>query len=348
MRRSQAFADAPLTRVSIVVSARNEEQDLPACIQALVNLRYPTKLLEIILVNDRSTDATPEIMKQASEAYPHIRCLNSEDYPDNGLKAKARGLHVGMNQCSGEWIFITDADGRVHPEWLNHMLGEVTEKVGMVGGALMIRPKGLLGKIERAAWAYVQVFNMGMSGWGVPFISVGPNMAIRRSIYEAAGGLEAADFTVAEDLALFSMVEQSEYSVVTAKSPETTVLLEPVPSFKHLFSQQRRWFRGGIDHDARYIFGLYGIFWFGFLYVSCLWLGWILSPALFGLTWGLKILVEGIHYAIFRLQVYNAALVRYLPLMQLYHLFILVALPISFLFDRKISWMGEGYSIEYD
>ena len=336
------------TKVSIVVSARNEEQDLPACIDALLDLKYPKELLQIILVNDRSTDATAHIVNEAAKLHNHINAYHSVDFAENGLEAKARGLSIGMQHATGEWIFITDADGRVQPEWITHMLSGDLSKVGMIGGVLAIRAKGLLGRIERAVWAYVQLFNVGMSGWGLPFISVGPNMAIRRSIYLDAGGLEAADFTVAEDLALFSMVEKSTYSVVTQKSPQTTVLLEPVPSYAHLFSQQRRWFRGGIDHDARYILGLYGIFWYGFLFVVLLWFGWIVSPLLFGFVWVCKFLVEAIHYLIFRTQIYKKPLVRYLPLMQVYHLFILTALPLSFLFERKISWRGDGYSIEYD
>lgn len=336
------------TKVSIVVSARNEERDLPGCIEALLEIKYPKELLQIILVNDRSTDATAHIVNEAAKLHNHIEAYYSANFADNGLEGKARGLSIGMQHATGEWIFITDADGRVEPEWIIHMLSGDLSEVGMIGGVLAIRANGLLGRIERAVWAYVQLFNVGMSGWGMPFTTVGPNMVIRRSIYLDAGGLESAVFTVAEDLALFSLVEKSAYSVVTQKSPQTTILLEPVSSYTDLFSQQRRWFRGGVDHDKRYILGLYGIFWYGFFFVVLLWLGWIISPLLFSLIWVCKFLVEAVHYLVFRTQIYKKPLARYLPLMQIYHLFILIALPLSFLFDRKISWRGEGYSIEYD
>ena len=68
-----------------------------------------------------------------------------------------------------------------------------------------------------------------MAGYGGEFICVGPNMALRKKIYDEYGGLEASEFNVAEDLALFRMVDESEYGVKSHVSKETKVDLELCP-----------------------------------------------------------------------------------------------------------------------
>lgn len=334
--------------VTVLVSARNEEQDLPACIESLLNLEYPKDKLQIVLVNDRSDDGTPQLIHETAETHDHVVALNTQDFPENHLKAKARGIHCGMTAATGDWVFITDADAEVHPKWVLHAIEQADEETGLMGGALVVKARGLLGIVERISWSFVQMFNLGMSGWGAPFICVGPNMAIRRDIYEAAGGLENARFTVAEDLALLGMVTDAKKKITTFVSKETTVSLSPVPGFGHLLSQQRRWFRGGIDYEQEYTILLYLGFWYGFFLMSYFLLGWILSPVIFATIWALKLLID---ITFFYLQQRKLGLrkhLRYLPVMELYTLFIFIYLPVSFLFTKKIHWKGDGYSIDYE
>lgn len=334
--------------VTVLVSARNEEVDLPVCIQSLLNLDYPKELLQIILVDDRSNDSTLEIIQKAANSNEQVEWLSTASYPEIELKAKARGVACGMKIATGEWVFITDADAEVHPQWVAHSLGSVKEDTGMLGGALSIKPIGILGKIEHVVWSFVQMFNLGMSGWGVPFACVGPNMAIRKDIYDENGGLENAEFSVAEDLALLIMVSNSKKKIVTFASPETTISLTPVPSFRHLLSQQRRWLRGGIDAGSDYSFMLYLTFWGGLFVTLYYILGWFFSPSVFLAFWILRLVIDLVYFSIQKVKLNLAKHLRYLPLLELYLLVILIYLPISFLFTKKIQWMGDGFSVEYE
>ncbi len=338
----------PSIPITILVSSRNEEKDLPKCIESLKAINYPKDLLQIILVNDRSDDSTGNIINRAAKESKNILALNTSDFPDVGLEAKARGVNCGMKKAKGDWVFITDADAEVDPQWITHSLSQIDKDTGMVGGALEVKPLGILGMVERISWAFVQMFNLGMSGWGVPFICVGPNMAIRRDIYENYGGLESVDFTVAEDLALFTMVKESGKKIITFASKETKVLLSPVPSFKHLISQQRRWFGGGIEIGKDYLWILYLSFWSGFFINSFYLFGWLASPAIFLSIWVIRILTDIVFLTVQKRKLGLNTHLRYLPILAIYSLFIFMYLPLSFLFSRKIHWMGEGYSIDYE
>lgn len=346
--KSYSAKDEDLPTVSVIISAKNEEIDLPKCIASLEKLDFPKNKLQIVLVDDKSTDQTGPIIKDAAKRNSHFISLSTDDAPEVGLKAKARGISWGIKNSESEWILITDADGEVPSLWVRHMLSRVDGKTGMIGGMLSVKPSSLIGIFERISWGYTLPFAFGMAGWGASFICVGPNMGIRRSIYEENGGLENVDFDVAEDLALFRMVENSDYNFCSYVTPETTILLNPVPSLKHLWSQQRRWLGGGFEGGWKY--GIPLILAFGYLTAYSFFqiTGWFyaleatLAIVLIRLFGDAFILVEK------RILLKKTHLFRYLPIQWLYGTLTMAWLPISLLFDSRIRWRGDGYEIKYD
>lgn len=335
-------------KVTVLVSARNEEDDLPLCISALEKLDYPNDLLQVILVNDRSTDSTANIIEEASKKNPHFLGLDTRDMEVTTLEAKGRGIAFGFRSATGDWVFITDADAIVQPNWIKACLSEADESTGMLGGTLIVKPTTFLGKIERICWAFVQVFSMGMAGWGVPFACVGPNMAIRKEIYDKAGGLENSGFSVAEDLALLKMVVASGFGIKSYMDKDSSAEISQVPTFGHLISQQRRWLRGGIDTDAQYLFILAVAFGWGLVIALYVLFGWLLSWKLYLLFAAIKILTDIILLSFQKRRLEAKKYVRYFWIMQFYFPIVFTVLPISFLFTRKIHWKGEGYEITYE
>ncbi len=336
-----------LPTVTVLVSSRNEERDLPECISSLEKLNYPEGKLQVVLVNDRSTDNTEQLIKEAAQRNEHFIGLNTTDYPHHNLEAKARGIALGFKHAVGEWVFITDADAIVHPDWIRASLDDVDEHTGMVGGALMVEPISWLAKLERVCWAFVQMFNLGMSGWGIPFVCVGPNMAMRKSIYDEAGGLENRNFTIAEDLALFKMVTEAGYKVKTYMDERTVVRLKPVPSFRHLISQQRRWLKGGLDDGILYLIILGLAFGWGLLVSSYILFGWLLSLKYYLIFTVSKLVIDILFLSLQRSRMKTSKYVRYVLLLEIYVPIICFILPISFLVSRKIYWKGDGYEIPY-
>jgi cellulose synthase/poly-beta-1,6-N-acetylglucosamine synthase-like glycosyltransferase len=345
--RSVRLGDAACVPVTVIVSARNEERDLPRCVTSLLALDYPADKLQVVLVDDRSDDATAAIVDDAASRHAHVLALHTAALSPNGLEAKARGIAHGFAKATGDWVFITDADAAVHPSWIRHMLGRATPRTGMTGGTVVVDADGAVGAIERISWGYTQLFSLGIAGWGLPFVCLGPNMAIRRSVYEAAGGLERADFRVAEDLALFTMAAHQKMEVQCYADAETAAQLRPVPSARHLISQQRRWLGGGTAQGWLYLLPLAAAFCWGFAIASYTIAGWLL-----GWRWWLAFVAakSAIDAAGLLLQQRRLALAhhaRYVWVLELYTAFIFFVLPPSFLFSRKIRWMGDGYAITY-
>lgn len=344
-RRTKSDADLPT--VTVLVSARNEESDFPDCIDSLLKLDYPDGKLQIILVNDRSTDRTGEIVDETARKHPHVLALHTSEMGESRLDGKARGIGFGFRHATGEWVAITDADAEVHPFWLRNMLNDMPDEVGLTGGSLVVEGKGLIGKIERISWGFVQMFNVGATGLGTSIVCVGPNMMVRRSIYENAGGLEAIPFRVAEDLAIHEMVVKQNYKIKSYMDPETTVTLKPVPSWKHLFSQQRRWFGGGLENKD-YKLPLWLAFGIGFLWQQYILFGWLLGFTPWAMFMVLKALFSMVIYS---MQARRMNLKNYASLFWLFEVYcpiVFTFIPASFVFSKSITWKGEGYSIKYN
>ena len=213
---------------------------------------------------------------------------------------------------------------------------------------MTIAISGLVSVIEKMSITYIHPFAAGMAGWGVPSVCSGPNMAIRKSIYEDYGGLEKVDFKVAEDLALVKIALKSKSKIALHCSKETTVILSPVPTFTHLISQQRRWFKSGFELGWEYWTGFIFVYAYHFIFSFILLLGWVLSVkgALYALLF--KLLGDISLVGAARIKLRIPGILRYFPVMILYSTLTFIWLPISTLFIKRIKWMGEGYEIKFD
>ena len=144
-RAAPAFPLPSCPKVSVVVACYNGERTLQACLESLQRLNYPD--YEVILVDDGSTDGTPQIARQ----HPNVRCIR---HPDNYGLSAAR--NSGIAAAQGEIIAFTDADCRVDEDWLYYLAGELLkgEFAGMggpnlpppedssVAAAVMVSPGG--------------------------------------------------------------------------------------------------------------------------------------------------------------------------------------------------------------
>ena len=101
LRLPRTKAASELPAISVVVTARNEDKDLPACISSLLELDYPSDKLEIILVDDRSTDSTLDIIKKAASDHSHIKYLSTKNAGENNLEAKSERHCLGGQARQG-------------------------------------------------------------------------------------------------------------------------------------------------------------------------------------------------------------------------------------------------------
>jgi cellulose synthase/poly-beta-1,6-N-acetylglucosamine synthase-like glycosyltransferase len=334
--------------VSLVVTSRNEEKDLPVCIQSIENLSYPKNRLEVILVDDRSTDSTRVIIEQAVKKNEHFQFTSTDNYKGH-LEAKARGLHCGFEAATGEWVFITDADATLPNRWIESMLDGVDETTGCLSGPLNVPSGSLRGIFEKIAYAFAVPIAYGYSHLFKPFFCLGPNMAIRKEAYDKAGGLEAIDFKVAEDVAIFKMSEISGFKTKYRASKDCLVEISPVPTLGHVASQLTRWIGGAFEHGPKVSMIIAPWFLVSFLCSAVLLFSFLwVSLETYLLAWAVKIFSDTFILIIFTLKTKAQNVIKYAPFFWIAGTISFFAIPFSMLSNRKISWKGDGYEIKYN
>lgn len=113
--------------VSIVIPAKNEENIIKRCLKSLEDIDYPRDKLEVVIVNDGSTDNTKNIVINYNWK------LNFKYIETEGLGvSKARD--IGFRKANGDYIAFTDADCTLDSEWIKELLKPFKDKVAAVGG----------------------------------------------------------------------------------------------------------------------------------------------------------------------------------------------------------------------
>ncbi len=120
--------DAPL--ISVIVPAHNEEAGIKECLQSVLEQDYPR--LELILVDDRSTDNTLAVAEQLAASKGQFKIVKVTDLP-SGWTGKCHALHEGVRHASGEWLAFLDADSTLHETAIRQSFYEALKaKVSMI------------------------------------------------------------------------------------------------------------------------------------------------------------------------------------------------------------------------
>jgi cellulose synthase/poly-beta-1,6-N-acetylglucosamine synthase-like glycosyltransferase len=228
---------APTTpEITILITAHNEAERIPASLQAILAQDFPMERVEIILVDDRSTDGTADIARQLN--IPGLRILQLRDKPQ-GLTARQVAVHLGIGEARGEIILLTDAGGRVPREWLRELIGHLGFRDGAVTAPVVFAgPRWFLNTYQTIdalvqftlyRWLHSHRKSAGLFG---------ANVAIRRETYEELGGYPAVGFQLVEDAALGVALTKSPWSV--RYIPEPFVQNPGADGLGELFARERR------------------------------------------------------------------------------------------------------------
>ncbi len=197
--------------VSLVVPARDEGATVKEALRARLSEGYPA--LEVVFVDDRSTDDTGAQARALAVTEPRLTVTRVDTLPEGWL-GKVHALQQGLWVARGEWILFSDADVHLTPGTLQRVIcWAETEKVDHVCAMPSVQPGDLLTSLSLASFFRVVVFGGRM--WAVPDDSskaaggVGAFNLFRRSALERTPGLEWLKMEIADDAALGVMLKRA-------------------------------------------------------------------------------------------------------------------------------------------
>jgi cellulose synthase/poly-beta-1,6-N-acetylglucosamine synthase-like glycosyltransferase len=227
-----------------VIPFRNEAKNLPKLLESISNLNYPHKMIEIILVDDFSTDNSERICIQWRMKYEHLDTTLLENL-HLSYSPKKDAIGRAMPIAKHDWIVTTDADCIVNKNWLLTLDNYIqTNNAEMIVGAVMYRAKNnWFHHFQQLDLMSLQGVTIGSFGIGKPFICNGANFAYTKKIFSEIGGFGGiSDKASGDDVFLLQKaVNTNKEKVHYLKNNDVIVKTKPENDLYKLFMQRVRW-----------------------------------------------------------------------------------------------------------
>ena len=233
--------------VSVVIAARNEEKNLPDLILDLVHQEYPLDQLEIIIVDDRSTDSTAKVLKEAAENYAAVNYIRVEELPTE-MTPKKHALTLGIEMAKGDVILTTDADCRLGKLWVSSMAYSVIQQDSISIGYSKVAGELFFERIQMLDFLGILTANAGAGGWGHFWSGTGQNLAYKKSDFEAIGGFEPVkDKISGDDMYLVQSISKFKNGIINIDM-NAFVTTAAMPTFSDFINQRIRWSSNSKDN----------------------------------------------------------------------------------------------------
>lgn len=227
-----------LKSVSVIIAARNEATNLPSLIEVLKHQNHPD--YEVIIVNDKSTDNTKEVLEQTKIDFTDLQVINIESTP-SGWNGKKYALSQGIQAAKNEVLLFTDADCLPKSKaWASEVAIKFQDGTDIVLGFSPYEYRdGWLNRFIQFETLLTGLQYLGLASLGKPYMGVGRNWAIRRDIYDLEFLQSIANITGGDDdLVINRLATKTNTAIITNPSSQTSS--KPEESWSSLFRQKTR------------------------------------------------------------------------------------------------------------
>lgn len=253
--------------VSVIIVARNEEENIERCLESVCSQDYPDNRYEVWLVDDHSEDRTLEI----TERFKKVKLLSlSNDTDSFTISHKKEAIKTAISRSQGEIILNTDADCVVKNTWISSMAGYFAEfpNTQIVAGPVRMN------SISTGGWwascfSAFQIIDFSMYqgltaagiATGIHHLANGANLAYRKSAFISVGGFSGYEhLPTGDDMMLAQkIVGKYKNSAQYASDQHAIVATQPAPSFKRFINQRIRWASKSADYSEKSILPVMGI-----------------------------------------------------------------------------------------
>jgi len=237
----------PKTKITVVISARNEEGTIQKCLNAISAQTYPATLIEIIVVDDHSSDKTKEVAeKTLSQINIVSKCISKLE----SIHGKKSAITEAIKNSSGELIVVTDADCWSNNKWLSTIEAEYQKS----GAYMLYGPVQIIcgnSFLERFQSLELDGFSL-LSGAGlkigVPLLCSGANIAYTRKLFNDVEGFKGIDNNPTGDdvLLMFKVHKKYPNKISFVKSRDALVSTSAHSSLNGFLLQRIRWGSKGL------------------------------------------------------------------------------------------------------
>lgn len=327
------------TKITVIIPARNEEENIAALLESITTQNYPAELLQILVMNDHSTDSTEKIVQSFAEK--NVQLINLSDHitsPINSYKKAA--IDLAMKFATGDLIVGTDADCVVPKKWLQTIAAfyEMNRPAFIAMPVAYGNCKSFIEIFQELDFMSLQ----GITGAAIQSKSYGmcngANMAYEKTAFTAVNGFENIDeIASGDDMMLMHKInKQFPDRISFLKSEDVIVRTRAMPTVGKFLQQRIRWASKADKYDdKRIMIVLFFIYFFNL---------WILFLFLVGqITWQGNILTQ---FFVFILVKTVVEMIFLLPVTKFFGernklLFFPLAQPFHIVYTLVAGWLGK-------
>ncbi len=242
-----SFLNADLPVVTIGIPAFNEEKTLPDTVRSVLSLDYPVSHLQVIIVNDGSTDRTGEIAESFSSQYSEadITVIHQEN------KGKGAALNAALDKARGSYFVCFDADSVIEPHALRKMLPWFGDRT-VASVIPMMKAASPVTLAEKLQW-YEYLLGILLKGiYGsddcihvIPW----PFSMFRTDLLRKMGGWDP-NRNLTEDFELTLRIQKANFRII--QTEEAAIHTHTPKTFRKLFRQRVRWYLGSLYNIVRH------------------------------------------------------------------------------------------------
>ncbi|MBA3673764.1 MAG: glycosyltransferase [Chitinophagaceae bacterium] len=233
------------TLISVIIPARNEEENISACLASVINQSYPKNLFEIIVVDDFSTDGTESIINSFSKE--NVSLISLKDFVKEGElnSYKKKAIEIAISNAKGALIVTTDADCIVPHLWLQRIASfyEMYHPAFIAAPVAYYGENNFLKKFQTMDFMTLQGITAASVYKKFHNMCNGANLAYERNAFLEVGGFTGIDNIASGDdmLLMHKIFERYPERVLFLKSPDAIVKTKTANTLKEFLNQRIRW-----------------------------------------------------------------------------------------------------------
>jgi cellulose synthase/poly-beta-1,6-N-acetylglucosamine synthase-like glycosyltransferase len=245
------------TSFTILIPARNEEQNITGCLQSIQELNYPKKLVQVIVIDDFSDDRTAGVVKQFAD----VQVIELKDLLKEKINSyKKKAIEVGVEQATGSYIVTTDADCVVPSNWLRNFayIIQQTPTVFIAAPVAMKEESSAIKLFQSLDFLSLQGITAASVGAGFHSMCNGANLCYSKEAFYKVDGFKGVDHIASGDdmLLMHKLYKQFPNEVHYCKAADSIVLTNPVETIAEFFRQRIRWASKAGEYDDKRIFAV--------------------------------------------------------------------------------------------
>jgi cellulose synthase/poly-beta-1,6-N-acetylglucosamine synthase-like glycosyltransferase len=232
------FASSNSTAITVIVPVRNEEKNVLRLLHFLAKQNYTTDKLEIIIVDDHSSDRTAELV--LAHSFPNVRLIGLK----SGKEGKKAAIAEGIKESSGTLIITTDADCEMSENWVSSIVSFYeTHKPKMIVAPVLLKgEKDFSGIMQAQEMTVLNACACGALYYNTPILCSGANLAYEKEAFYAVSGFENAEQTLTgDDIFLLQKIHSHFPGQIKYLKSAHAVVYTHAETLYNAVKQRKRW-----------------------------------------------------------------------------------------------------------